>query len=67
VLYTDGVTDALNQDGGEFGVQRLEQVLRSQADAPAADIAAALERALKDFTGGATTFDDITLVVIKRS
>src|SRR5262249_5794286 len=36
VLYSDGVTEAGIEDGEEFGDQRLEQVLREHAGAPAA-------------------------------
>ena len=66
LLYTDGVTDALNERQEEFGRQRLEQVVRDHPDASAIDIAGALERALKTFTGDVPPFDDVTEVVVKR-
>jgi phosphoserine phosphatase RsbU/P len=66
LLYTDGVTDALNNQQEEFGPKRLEQVLRDHPDASAIDIAGALERALNAFIGNVTPFDDMTEVVVKR-
>jgi sigma-B regulation protein RsbU (phosphoserine phosphatase) len=66
LLYTDGVTEAVNQHEEEFGTKRLEQVLRDHPDAAALDVAGALERALNTFTGGATPVDDVTEVVVRR-
>ncbi len=66
VLYTDGVTDALNAQGQEFGEERLQRVLLERCAAPAADMVAAVLQALGDFTGPTAPFDDITLVIAKR-
>jgi sigma-B regulation protein RsbU (phosphoserine phosphatase) len=66
VLFTDGVTDAINAQTEEFGDERLRQVIRAHHAAPAADIIAALVRALEAFTGTTVPFDDVTLVVAKR-
>jgi sigma-B regulation protein RsbU (phosphoserine phosphatase) len=66
-LYTDGVTEALNIDGEEFGVERLEHVIQAQADHTAEEIVAAIETAVDEFVGNEPPFDDFTLVVLKRS
>jgi sigma-B regulation protein RsbU (phosphoserine phosphatase) len=65
-LYTDGVTEALNIDGEEFGVERLEQVMQANADYSADEIVAAIEAAVDEFVGNEPPFDDFTLVVMKR-
>ncbi|MBN1485140.1 MAG: SpoIIE family protein phosphatase [Chloroflexia bacterium] len=65
-LYTDGVTDATDPQGQYFGRERLQAVLGQQRQATAAEIMTALEQALQDFCGGGPSFDDITVVVIKR-
>ena len=65
-LYTDGVTEAFNVDGEEFGVERLEQVLRATAERSAEEIVAAIEAAVDEFVGDEPPFDDFTLVVMKR-
>jgi sigma-B regulation protein RsbU (phosphoserine phosphatase) len=65
-LYTDGVTEALNIDGEEFGMERLEQALQANADHSAEDIVAAIDAAVDEFVGNEPPFDDFTLVVMKR-
>ncbi len=66
VLYTDGVTDALNLEEEEFGVARLIQVLQEHASQSAQKVTAAVLHAVHTFTQGAPQFDDLTLVVVKR-
>jgi sigma-B regulation protein RsbU (phosphoserine phosphatase) len=65
-LYTDGVTEALNIDGKEFGVERLEQVVQANAAGTAEEIVAAIQTAVDEFVGNEPPFDDFTLVVMKR-
>jgi serine phosphatase RsbU (regulator of sigma subunit)/signal transduction protein with GAF and PtsI domain len=65
-LYTDGVTEALNVEGEEFGVERLEQVIKANARRTAEEIVAAIEAAVDEFVGNEPPFDDFTLVVMKR-
>jgi len=66
VFYTDGVTEAANITGQEFGKERLRQVVLSQRGASAVDIIAALRRAIDEFVGSTPSFDDVTTVVVKR-
>ena len=66
VLYTDGVTDAMNAQEQEFGGQRLQRVILDRRRAPATDIVAALEQAIGDFAVSTSPFDDVTMVVVKR-
>jgi serine phosphatase RsbU (regulator of sigma subunit) len=67
VLYTDGVTDALNAAEQPFGEQRLRSTIEGSASGLAQAIAQGLLQALQEFIGGADPFDDITLLVAKRS
>ncbi len=66
LFYTDGITDALNVRGEEFGEARLRQVLLTHRQAPVDTIATAVVEAVSAFTGTGAPFDDITLVVAKR-
>lgn len=66
VMYTDGVTEASNAAGDEFGVEQLEQIVRQHASAPAQEIVAALEAAVNQFTDGVLK-DDTTLLVVRRN
>lgn len=67
LLYTDGLTDALNPAGEEFGLARAQAILADHAGLPAAEIVATLERRLTDFADGAIPLDDVTLVVARRT
>jgi sigma-B regulation protein RsbU (phosphoserine phosphatase) len=66
VLYTDGVTDALDARGQEFGMARLEQTIVAHRSGSANQIVAALQAALHEFVGDEPPFDDLTVVVAKR-
>lgn len=66
LLYTDGVTDALNSQGQEFGRARLRQIALAERRAPADTLVGTLEQTLYDFVGGSDPFDDITLLLVKR-
>jgi serine phosphatase RsbU (regulator of sigma subunit) len=66
VLYSDGVTEATNQEFEEFGEERLLEVLRAHRQEPAPQIVEAVTKALAEFAAGAPQADDITLVVAKR-
>ena len=66
VLYTDGVTDALDADGEEFGEQRLFDVIAAHAEGSAQEIMWAITGALAGFIDGTEPADDVTCVVIKR-
>ncbi len=66
-LYTDGVTEAMNDLEEEFGVPRLEQVIRENLARTADEIVEAIQQAVEAFTGDVLPFDDVTLVVLKRN
>jgi sigma-B regulation protein RsbU (phosphoserine phosphatase) len=65
LFYTDGVTDAVDAQGQDFGMERLQRVLLEHRHASAADVVVALERAIGDLVGSAAPFDDVAMVVIK--
>jgi serine phosphatase RsbU (regulator of sigma subunit) len=66
LLYTDGLTDALDPAGQEFGLDRVQAILAETAHRSAAEIVAALEHRLAAFAGGTAPGDDVTLVVARR-
>ncbi len=66
ILYTDGVTEALDVNGLEFGMSRLvEAIQRSAAEGPQA-ILKQVTNNLMDFVGGQPQSDDITLIAIQK-
>jgi phosphoserine phosphatase RsbU/P len=66
-ICSDGVTDACTRDDREFGVDRLVEVLKGCASRPAADIIEDVFQAIDTFVGDAPQFDDITMMVLKRT
>jgi sigma-B regulation protein RsbU (phosphoserine phosphatase) len=67
VLYTDGVTEALDTDGNEFGIERTIQSVRASADNGAQAIIARLIDDLRNFVGSQPQNDDITLISIRKT
>lgn len=65
IAYSDGVTEPEN-DFGEFGEDRLLEVIRQHRDEPLAVISAEVMRALDAWIGGAEQPDDITLVLARK-
>jgi serine phosphatase RsbU (regulator of sigma subunit)/putative methionine-R-sulfoxide reductase with GAF domain len=66
VFYTDGVTEAMNEDFDEFGMERLCLVVKNAQNGDAADIVKAIRNSIDDHVGNNPQFDDITLVVMKH-
>jgi serine phosphatase RsbU (regulator of sigma subunit)/putative methionine-R-sulfoxide reductase with GAF domain len=66
VLYTDGVTEAVNEDFDEFGLRRLSMIAREHQSESAAAVVTAVTDAIRNHAGETPQFDDITLIVMKR-
>ena len=65
VLYTDGVTEAMDAEENEYGETRLEGDLLELLNLPAEVICSKTIKNVKQFAAGFEERDDITLVVIK--
>ncbi len=66
VLYSDGVPDAINHEGEEFGMDRLQQII-VQSDLDSANLLVnRIWDNMKEFVNGQPRFDDITIVVIRK-
>ncbi|HEV7843005.1 MAG TPA: SpoIIE family protein phosphatase, partial [Pyrinomonadaceae bacterium] len=66
VAYSDGVSEAYNPQGEEFGAQRLYETIARNLDASASGIRDRIEAALSKWAQGTPAADDITLVIVKR-
>jgi len=66
LLYTDGMVEAADAKGREFGVERLKKAFASLRERPSDEIARALIERVKEFTRGLDPEDDRTVVVVKR-
>jgi serine phosphatase RsbU (regulator of sigma subunit) len=64
-LFTDGVTEQENEQGEEFSVDRLQEVVRREELESAAAVVAQISEAVSAFAGEKEQADDLTLVVLK--
>jgi len=67
VLYSDGVTEAQNQAGEEYGEERLAAALSEMRAAAAPTILEGLLAGLQKFMNGTPAADDVTLVIGRRT
>jgi sigma-B regulation protein RsbU (phosphoserine phosphatase) len=65
VFYTDGVTEAKNHNGDEFGNDRLQQVINNAAAEPAGRLGQAIIEAVEQHASASARFDDLTVCVVK--
>src|SRR5436309_8194932 len=65
VLFTDGVTEAMDPEEQLFGVPRLRQVLTGQMQCPLEQLQKCVLEAVENFTRGARQADDLTLLIVR--
>lgn len=65
LLYTDGISEAMNPAGDCFGDARLGEVVGRHADLPADELRERILRELDAFAGSAPQHDDMTMVLIR--
>ena len=65
VIYTDGLTEAMDQTGREFGTERLRRVVADNRDLSAHQISGGILEAVNAHSGDSPQSDDQTLVVLK--
>ena len=67
VLTTDGFFEWANGQKEQFGIERLEHVVRASRHLSPKEIISTVYRAVVDFSGGTKQQDDLTAVIIKRT
>jgi len=67
VIYSDGVSEAMNKDGDFFGEDRLRTALAEVESLPIKAMGEHVLRQLASFVGDAPRHDDVSLVVIRRA
>ena len=67
IFYTDGVTEALNTEGDEFGLERMMQSVQASAVKGAPEIIKCLTEEVVAFIGSEPQNDDITLIAIRKT
>ena len=66
LLVTDGFFEWANAQDEQFGVGRMEEVIRANCDRTAKEIISTLYEAVLKFAAGTQQLDDLTAVVVKR-
>ena len=65
ILYTDGVTEAINGEEEQFGQDRLVETIRRNIYLPVRDLIDGIKEEVATFSQGQPQFDDFTLVALK--
>ncbi|MBM3819838.1 MAG: HAMP domain-containing protein [Acidimicrobiia bacterium] len=65
VLYTDGITEAMNAAGDCFGDQRLGALVEEHGDLPSDELRERILREIRSFVGGAPQQDDMTMLLMR--
>ena len=65
LMFTDGVTEAVDIDDQLFGLERLRTALQENRAARAQRLCADIWHAVKSFSGDLPAHDDVTLVAVK--
>jgi len=66
VLYTDGISEAMNTQNSQYGLEKMYEVLKRNRDRSAQEIRQAVIADLMQHIGKQKVFDDITLLVMKQ-
>jgi sigma-B regulation protein RsbU (phosphoserine phosphatase) len=66
LVYTDGVTEAMNEARDLFGEERLLEAMTNRASQTAEKLTESVVEKVEDFVREAERSDDITLLAIKR-
>jgi serine phosphatase RsbU (regulator of sigma subunit) len=67
VIYSDGITESVDEQDEEFGEQRLIDVLKQNRGRSASGIRDRIDEAWSRFVGSMAAVDDMTLMIIKRT
>jgi sigma-B regulation protein RsbU (phosphoserine phosphatase) len=65
VLFSDGVTEAMDPDEQLFGVPRLREVLTGQTECPLDQLQKCILESVENFARGASQADDLTLLIVR--
>jgi sigma-B regulation protein RsbU (phosphoserine phosphatase) len=66
VMYTDGVSEAENEHGEQFGPERIERLVRAHPEHTARELIQDIVAAVLDWAGERGLDDDLTLLVVRK-
>ena len=65
VLYTDGITEAMNQRRDQYTIERLQEMVEKNDEIPARELTKLIYEDIVRFVSGAEQHDDQTLLITK--
>ena len=65
VLYTDGITEAMNPDSDLFGDDRLSRIVEEHGHLESGELRERILREIESFVGAADQHDDMTMILMK--
>ena len=65
MLYTDGITEAMNAESDLFGDARLSRIVEEHGHLDSGELRERILREIEAFVGGADQHDDMTMILIK--
>lgn len=66
LLFTDGVSEAMDPGGEEYGTDRIENIMRSSMDLSLKELLTKIEKSVEEFHGSSRYYDDFTLMAVRR-
>jgi len=66
VMYTDGITEATNFEGEEFGTERIIKIVQENRESTSKDLVEKIFKSVDEFTDQAAPKDDRTLFIVKK-
>jgi phosphoserine phosphatase RsbU/P len=67
ILFSDGITEAMNSNEEEFNEDRLKEVILNNRSESAENLIKIIFREVQNFTRSTEQMDDMTIVIIKRN
>ena len=65
IMYTDGITEAENSDGEQFGVERLILLILEYGGLAASELIDKIIKSVQEFSEGEAQQDDITIMIVR--
>ncbi len=65
LYFSDGLSEAVNEHGEQFGVDRVAELMIANADLEGAELTALMTRKLREFTGSDSLDDDLTTIAVR--
>jgi len=62
IVYTDGITEALNEENEEWGLETLEQTIRTEAPNGVKQVTTTIRKQIARYVGAQQQYDDMTLL-----